>query len=156
MGTILASKSHPEIDEKIDQILDGFWKDFGSQIGSKLGPFWLQKSIKNQGRFLNENGIESWKGSTAEAGLRRVLFFAQRLIYLDIDYDNVSYTPTNAPGGCCGGLSTLRGTPPQHLFDVDLFWNDLRDSNYSFKHRSILKLYLESLSVALGGSWAQF
>ena len=62
--------------------------------------------------------------SAAEAGLRRVLFFAQRLIYLDIDYDNVSYTPTNAPRRCCGGLSTLRGTPPQHLFDVDLLWND--------------------------------
>ena len=23
-----------------------------------------------------------------------------------------------------GRLSTLRGTPPQHLFDVDLLWND--------------------------------
>ena len=63
------------------------------------------------------------KGSAAEAGLRRVLFFAQRLI-LDKDYDNVFYTPTDAPGGCCSGLSTLRGTPPQHLFDVDLLWND--------------------------------
>ena len=73
---------------------------------------------------MNENGIESWKGSTAEAGLRRVLFFAQRLIYLDIDYDNVFYTPTDAPRRCCGGLSTLRGTPPQHLFDVDLLWYD--------------------------------
>jgi hypothetical protein len=61
-----------------------------------------------------------------------------------------------APGGCCGGLSTLRGTPPQHLFDVDLFWNDPRDSNSAFKHRSILKMCLESLWVALGVSWTPF
>ena len=73
-----------------------------------------------------------------------------------IEYDKGFYTPTDAPRRCCGGLSTLRGTPPQHLFDVVLFWNDPRDPNYSFKHRSILKSYLESLSVALGGSWAQF
>ena len=53
---------------------------------------------------MNENGIESWKGSTAEAGLRRVLFFAQRLIYLDIDYDNVFCTPTNAPDGAAADL----------------------------------------------------
>ena len=85
-----------------------------------------------------------------------VLFFAQRLIYLDIEYDNVFYTPTNAPGGCCGGLSTLRGTPPPHLFDVDPFWNDPRDPNYSFRHRSILKICLEPLWVAMGGSWAPF
>ena len=105
---------------------------------------------------MNENGDGWQKGSAAEAGLRRVLFFAQRLIYLDIVNDNVFYTPTNAPGGCCGGLSTLRGTPPQHLFDVDLFWNDPRDSNSAFKHRSILKICLESLWVAMGGSWAPF
>ena len=30
-------------------------------------------------------------------------------------------TRLSAPRGCCGGLSTLRGTPPQHLFDVVLF-----------------------------------
>ena len=86
LRTILASKSHPEIDQKIDQILDGFWEDFGSQMGSKLGPFWLQNSIKNQGRFLKEKGIGYHKGSAAEAGLRRVLFFAQRLI-LDKEID---------------------------------------------------------------------
>ena len=56
LGTILASKSYPKIDQKIDRILDGFWKDFGSHMGSKLGPFWLQKSIKNQGRILKEKG----------------------------------------------------------------------------------------------------
>ena len=70
--------------------------------------------------------------------------------------DNSSYTPLQAPGRCCGGLSTLRGTPPQHLFDVDLLWNDRRDSHYCFKHRSILKSYLESLWVALEGSRAPF
>ena len=84
MGTILASKSHPKIDQKIDQILDGFWNDFGFHMRSNLGPFWLQKSIENQGRFLNEKSHGIRKGSAAEAGLRRVLFFAQRLIYLDI------------------------------------------------------------------------
>ena len=82
----LASKSHQKIDGKIDQILDGFWKDFGSQMGSKLGPFWLQKSIKNQGRFLKEKGDGWQKGPAAEAGLGRVLFFAQRLI-LDKEVD---------------------------------------------------------------------
>ena len=61
-------------------------------MGSKLGPFWLQKSMKKQGRFLKEEGDGWQKGSAAEAGLRRVLFFAQRLIYLDKDYDNVLYT----------------------------------------------------------------
>ena len=65
-------------------------------------------------------------------------------------------TRRNSTRGCCGGLSTLRGTPPQHLFDVDLFWNDPRDSNSAFKHRSILKMCLESLWVAMGGSWAPF
>ena len=154
-ATIFASKSHPEINQKINKILDGFWEDLGSQMGSKLGPFWLQKSIKNQGRFLKEKGDGWQKGSAAEAGLRRVLFFAQRLI-LDKEIDNVSYTLADAPRRCCGGLSTLRGTPPQHLFDVDLFWNDLRDSNSAFKHRSILKMCLETLWVAIGGSWAPF
>ena len=155
-GTILASKSHQKINQKIAQILDGFWKEFGSPMGSNWDPFWLPKSIKNQARFLKERGDGYHKGSAAEAGLRRVLFFAQRLIYLDKDYDNVSYTPTNAPGGCCGGLSTLRGTPPQHLFDVDPFWNDPLDSNSAFKHRSILKMCLEPLWVSMGGSWAPF
>ena len=65
-------------------------------------------------------------------------------------------TRLTAPGGCCGGLSTLRGTPPQHLFGVDLLWNDRRDSHYCFKHRSILKSCLESLWVALEGSRAPF
>ena len=103
LGTILASKSHPEIDQKIDQILDGFWKDFGSQMESKLGPFWLQKSIKNQSRFLNDFWRIPEVGSAPEAWPVRVLFFAQRLIYLDIEYDNVFYTP-NAPVGCGGGF----------------------------------------------------
>ncbi len=53
-------------------------------------------------------------------------------------------------------MSTLRGTPPQHLFDVDLLWNDRRDSHYCFKHRSILKSCLESLWVALEGFRAPF
>ena len=68
LGTILASKSHPKLDQKIDQILDGFWKDFGSHMGSKLGPFWLQKSIKNQGRFLNDFWRIPEVGSAPEAG----------------------------------------------------------------------------------------
>jgi len=50
--TILGSKSHPKIDPKSDQIFDGFWKDFGSQNGSILNQFWLQKSMKNQSRIL--------------------------------------------------------------------------------------------------------
>ena len=54
LGTILGSKSHPKINEKINQILDRFWKDFDLQMGSSFGQFSLQKSIKNQDRFLND------------------------------------------------------------------------------------------------------
>ena len=39
---------------KINQILDRFLKDFGSQYGSILVQFWLQKTIKNQTRNLKE------------------------------------------------------------------------------------------------------
>ena len=80
-GHHFGTKSHPKIDQRIAQIWDGFWKDFGSQRGSNLGPNWLQKSIKNEGLIFYENGNGWQKGSAAEAGLRRVLFFAQRLIY---------------------------------------------------------------------------
>ena len=52
LGSILGSKSNPKIDEKINQILDRFWKGFGSQFGYFLSQFWLQKSIRNQGRIL--------------------------------------------------------------------------------------------------------
>ena len=55
LETILGSKSHPTIDKKSDQIFYGCWKDFGSQNGSTLDHFWLQKWIKNQGRVLYEN-----------------------------------------------------------------------------------------------------
>ena len=58
-GIILGSKSHPKIDQKINQILDRCLKDFGSQGGSILAQFWLQKSIKNQSRNLKEK--EPWE-----------------------------------------------------------------------------------------------
>ena len=82
MGTILASKSHQKIDGKIDQILDGFWKDFGSQMGSKLGPFWLQKAIKNQGRFLKEKADGLRKGVGGRGGAQEGHFFRAKI---DID-----------------------------------------------------------------------
>ena len=145
-------------------IFDRFWKGFGSQHGSILDQFWLQNSIENQGR----KKIDFWRiggvGSAAKAALQgrsptrnRDVFGLVRHICIEIiDYDNVFYTPDSTSGRCCGGLSTLRGTPPQHLFGVDLLWNDRRDSHYCFQHRSILKSCLESLWVALEGSRAPF
>ena len=55
-GSILGSKSYPKVDQKINQILDRFLMDFGSHVGPILTQFWVQKSIKNQGRFLYEKG----------------------------------------------------------------------------------------------------
>ena len=96
LGSILGSKSHPKINQKSDQIFDRFWKGFGSQNGFILDQFWLQKSIKNQGRFLNEKRIESWMGSAAEAGLqgrsptrdRDVLGLVGHIWIEIIDYDS--------------------------------------------------------------------
>ena len=71
LATILGSKSHPKLDEKIKQILDRFLMGFGSQFGSILGQFWLQKSIKNQGRkkidFWRMYG-DSWSESGVPGG----------------------------------------------------------------------------------------
>ena len=116
LGTILGSKWHPKIDEKINQILDRFWKDFGSQFASFSGQFWLQKSIKNQGRFLIDFWMPDGASPGSRAGLREGLKINKTQIYID---QSVLHAQQ-----CCGGLSTLRGTPPQHLFDVDLLWND--------------------------------
>ena len=101
LGTILGSKSHPEIDQKSDQIFDRFWKGFGSQSGSILDQFWLQKSIKKQGRCLYENGNGHRKGSAAEAGLqgrsptrdRDVLGLVRHICIEIIDYDMGFYKP---------------------------------------------------------------
>ena len=49
-GIILGSKSHPKIDQKINQILDRFWKDFGSQ----LAPFWPYFGSKNRSKIKIE------------------------------------------------------------------------------------------------------
>ena len=99
------------------------------------------------------------KGSAAKAALqgrsptrdRDVLGLVGHIWIEIIDYDSDVLHARQHHGGCCGGLSTLRGTPPQHLFGVDLLWNDRRDSHYCFKHRSILKSCLESLWVSLEG-----
>ena len=53
---------------KFNEILDRFWKDFGPQLGSILAKFWLQKSIKNLGRFLMWFWTTNGEGSAAEAG----------------------------------------------------------------------------------------
>ena len=47
LGSILGSKSHPKLDQKINQILDRFWKDFGSQVG----PFWPNFGSKNRSKI---------------------------------------------------------------------------------------------------------
>ena len=67
---------------------------------------------------------------------------------LCIDIDSIFYTPLEAPRRCCGGLSTLRGTPPQHLFDVDLLWNDLA----GFKFFFMASVACVAFSVSAGGS----
>ena len=56
LGSLLGSKSHPELDQKSMQMFDRFLMDFGSQFGSIWAQFWLPKSIKNEGRFLYEKG----------------------------------------------------------------------------------------------------
>ena len=62
------------------------------------------------------------EGVGGRGGAQEGPFFRAKIdiLILDLDYDSVFYTP-NAPVGCGGGLSTLRGTPPPHLFDVDPF-----------------------------------
>ena len=88
-------------------MLNRFWKVFASQNDSILDKFWLQKSIKNQGRFLSEKRIESWKGSAAEAGLqgrsptrdRDVLGLVGHIWIEIIDYDMGFYTPDSTTGG---------------------------------------------------------
>ena len=86
LRTILGSKSHLKIDQKSNQILDGFWKDFGSQNGSILDQFWLKKSIKNQGR----KKIDFWRiggvGSAAKAGLREDPIITEIKLILTLGY----------------------------------------------------------------------
>ena len=48
-------------------------------------------------------------------------------------------------------LSTLRGTPPQHLFDVDLLWNDL--ASFEFFMASVACV---AFSVSAGVSRSPF
>ena len=104
MGRILGSRSHPKIDQKINQILDRFWKDFGSHFGSILGQFWLHKSIKNQGRFLKEK--TSWimwlkAGSPRyRAGLREGLIITE----LRQRHLKVYLTRREKHQRCCGGF----------------------------------------------------
>ena len=76
--------------------------------------------------------MDEGRGSAARAGLqgrsptrdRDVLGLVRHICIEIIDYDSDILHAGQHHGGCCGGLSTLRGTPPQHLFDVDLLWND--------------------------------
>ena len=49
-------------------------------------------------------------------------------------------------------LSTLRGTPPQHLFDVDPLWNDPPKFEFWF-YASVACV---AFSVSAGGSWSPF
>ena len=46
--TILGSKSHLKIDQKINAILDRFWNDFGPKLEAKLGPSWAQNPSQIQ------------------------------------------------------------------------------------------------------------
>ena len=110
LGTILGSKSHLKIDQKSDQILDRFWKDFGSQNGSILDQFWLQKSIKNQGR----KKFHFWRIAGESPGYQKWLREGPFITEVDLSrsnlgYDNVSYTPDST--GCCGGFWDGFGSP---------------------------------------------
>ena len=88
-GIKIASKNRSKNRSDFGWILEGFWLPNGVKVGPILAPKIDQKARSIFERFLKNRG----DGSAAEAGLRRVLFFAQRLIYLDIEYDSVFYTP---------------------------------------------------------------
>ena len=49
-------------------------------------------------------------------------------------------------------MSTLRGTPPHHLFDVDRLWNDPPKFEFWF-YASVACV---AFSVSDGGSWSPF
>ena len=49
-------------------------------------------------------------------------------------------------------LSTLRGTPPQHLLVVDLLWNDPAKFEFCFE----ASVAYVAFTVSAGGSWSPF
>ena len=53
----------------------------------------------------------------------------------------------------CGALTTLRGTPPQHLFDVDLLWNDRASFEFFFMAAVACVAFSVSAGVARSPFW---
>ena len=54
---------------------------------------------------------------------------------------------------CCGGLKTLRGTPPQHPFDVDLWALSQVSKRLSTKYLEALKPILKKIFVCEVRFW---
>ena len=106
MGTILGSKSHPKIDEKINQILDRFWKDFDLQMRSKFGQLSFPKIDKKSSPiferfFENPGGRVGASSGTPGRTIGEVnpskidLVIRQSILHAEQHHR-----------GCCGGLST--------------------------------------------------
>ena len=72
LAIILGSKAHPKIDQKINQILDRFWKDFGLQLGSILAPLAPNIDQKSRSIFEGKRGWmkDSWGRGPEEVGGR--------------------------------------------------------------------------------------
>ena len=125
------------------RIFDRFWVDVRPRFGSILAPFWDEKIDQISGSIFGPfltSKVDGWKSradrSAAEAALvdKSILdllcirSFGHRIFVL---------ARLNKHRRCCGGLSTLRGTPPQHSLGIVLFKADLERPGANVRHNGI-------------------
>ena len=117
-GIKIASNNRSKNQSDFGSILEGFFLPLWIHFGQILAPKIDQKSRSIFDMILNN--LRGGSGGTggAQGGPNYHRTWTKTL-------ESMFYTPREAPGRCCGGLSTLRRTPPQHLFDVGLLWNNL-------------------------------